>query len=91
MDQAQVTVELAYYPPYHSQYNPIERVWRVLEQHWNGRLLDSCQTMLRFAQTMTFRGRPPQVHWLRKIYYPGVRLTQQQMAQLEPRFERLPG
>ncbi|CAM3064545.1 ISAzo13 family transposase [Filibacter tadaridae] len=31
-----VTVILAYYPPYHSKYNPIERVWGCLEQHWNG-------------------------------------------------------
>jgi hypothetical protein len=29
---------LAYYPSYHSKYNPIERVWGVLEQHWNGSL-----------------------------------------------------
>ena len=25
-----VSLELAYYPPYHSKYNPIERVWGVL-------------------------------------------------------------
>ena len=91
VDQAQVTVELVYYPPYHSKYNPIGRVWGVLEKHWNGSLLDSCQTVLRFAQTMTFRGRAPLVRWLSKVYHTGVRLTQQQMVQLEPRFERLPG
>jgi hypothetical protein len=27
----QVTVQLAYYPPYHSKYNPIERCWGILE------------------------------------------------------------
>ncbi|MDQ1272482.1 MAG: ISAzo13 family transposase, partial [Planctomycetota bacterium] len=26
-----VCVQLAYYPPYHSKYNPIERVFGVLE------------------------------------------------------------
>jgi hypothetical protein len=26
-DRTQLTVRLAYYPPYHSKYNPIERVW----------------------------------------------------------------
>lgn len=90
VDQAQVTVELAYYPPYHSKYNPIERVWGVLEKHWNGSLLDSCQTVLRFAQTMTFRGRPPLVQWVRQVYHTGVRLTQRQMACLETRLERCP-
>jgi transposase len=29
-------VQLAYYPPYHSKYNPIERVFGVLENYWNG-------------------------------------------------------
>lgn len=90
-DRFQVTVELAYYPPYHSKYNPIERVWGVLEKHWNGSLLDSCQAVLQFAQTMTFRGRLPSVQWLKQVYQTGVRLTQKQMAQLEHRFERLPG
>jgi hypothetical protein len=29
--QAQrLTIELAYYPPYHSKYNPIERCWGIL-------------------------------------------------------------
>jgi transposase len=90
-DRCQVSVLLAYYPPYHSQYNPIERVWGVLEKHWNGSLLDSCQTVLQFAQTMTFRGRRPLVQWLKTVYHTGVRLSPKQMAQLEHRFERLPG
>jgi transposase len=91
VDHFQVTVDLAYYPPYHSKYNPIERVWGVLEQHWNGSLLDSCQTVLQFAQSMTFRGHQPIVQWLKKVYHTGVKLTHKQMAQLEQRFERLPG
>jgi transposase len=36
-----LTVRLVYYPPYHSKYNAIERCWGILEQHWNGSLLDS--------------------------------------------------
>jgi hypothetical protein len=91
VDHFQVTVDLAYYPPYHSKYNPIERVWGVLEKHWNGTLLDSCHTVLRFAQNMAFRGQHPTVQWVTSIYTTGVRLTQKQMAQLEHRFERLSG
>ncbi len=44
VQQYQVTVRLAYYPPYHSKYNPIERCWGILEHHWNGSLLDSIDT-----------------------------------------------
>ncbi|MFL6186109.1 MAG: ISAzo13-like element transposase-related protein, partial [Actinomycetes bacterium] len=36
--QFHLTVRLAYYPPYHSKYNPVERCWGILEQHWNGAL-----------------------------------------------------
>lgn len=49
VDTFQITVQLAYYPPYHSKYNPIERVWGVLEKHWNGSLLDTMDTVLKFA------------------------------------------
>ena len=40
-DRANITIELAYYPPYHSKYNPVERLWGVLENHWRGELLTS--------------------------------------------------
>ncbi len=41
-----LVVQLAYYPPYHSKYNPIERCWGVLEMHWNGSLLDSTEAVV---------------------------------------------
>jgi transposase len=82
-------VDLAYYPPYHSKYNPIERVWGALEQHWNGSLLDSCQTVLKFAQTMRYKGQQPVIQYVQKVYHTGVRLTQPAMAELEKRFLRL--
>ena len=50
----QLTVELVYYPPYHSKYNPIERCWGVLEVYWNGELLDSEEAVLGFAANMTY-------------------------------------
>lgn len=90
-DQTQLTLELAYYPPYHSKYNPIERVWGVLEQHWNGSLLDTVETVLNFAQSMTWRGVHPTVQRVRKVYNTGVRLTQKAMRLLEQRFDRLDG
>jgi len=89
-DTFQLNVQLAYYPPYPSKYNPIERVWGGLEQHWNGSLLDTVDTALNFARTLVWRGRHPVVHLLTKTYQAGVRLTQQAMQQLEQRLDRLP-
>ena len=91
VDEFLIPVHLAYYPPSHSKYNPIERVWGVLEQHWNGTLLDTCQTVLKFAQTMTYKGQRPVVKFLKKVYCTGVSLTQKEMAKLETRFDRLQG
>jgi transposase len=48
-------IQLLYYPPYHSKYNPIERCWGILEQHWNGTKLTDAQTMFQWAKTMTWK------------------------------------
>lgn len=90
-DATGLTVELAYYPPYHSKYNPIERLWGVLEQHWNGSLLESVETVLGFARTMRWKGQQAVVQLVERTYETGVRLSQKAMAVLEERFERLPG
>lgn len=90
-DQLQLNIQLAYYPPYHSKYNPVERFWGHLEQHWNGDLLDSLDTVLRFAKTMTWHQQHPIVTLVHKVYHKGVKLAQSAMTLLEQRFERLPG
>ena len=90
VDQTGLIVQLAYYPPYHSKYNPIERCWGVLEQHWNGNLLDELQVALDFIESMTWRGVHPVVMAATKIYHTGVTLSQQAMKALEKRLDRDP-
>jgi hypothetical protein len=86
-----VDIELAYYPPYHSKYNPIERCWGALEGHWNGDILDTLDTVVRFTQTMTWKGKSPVVELVTKIYQIGVKLTKQAMQSLEVQVKRLSG
>ena len=88
VDHFQLSVQLACYPPYHSKYNPIERVWGFLEQHWNGSLLDSVKTILNFACSFSFRTVTPVVQLVSKTYHTGVKLTQAQMQHLEKRLQR---
>lgn len=90
-DTFQLTMHLAYYPPYHSKYNPIERAWGILELHWNGSILDSIDTVLRFAKTMTWNGCHPAVRLVDKLYHSGVRLSSKAMQRLEQRFLRFNG
>ena len=84
-------VHLAYYPPYHSKYNPIERCWGVLEMHWNGSLLDSVKAVVGFAESMTWKGKHPVVSVVETAYATGVRLKPEEMKALEARVVRLPG
>lgn len=86
----QLHIRLAYYPPYHSKYNPIERTWAILEHHWNGAILDEVQTALNFAQTMTWKGKHPVVKLINNDYPIGVKLTKTQMAEVESQIQRLP-
>lgn len=87
---ARLDVDLAYYPPYHSKYNPIERCWGILELHWNGALLDSVEAVLGYAETMTWRGGHPEVVLVETQYNTGARLSPKEMEALESQVERLP-
>jgi transposase len=88
--QYRITIRLAYYPPYHSKYNPIERCWGVLEGHWNGSLLDSVNAVIQYASSMTWKGASPVVELVSTVYQTGVKLTKQAMNALETQFDRLP-
>ena len=86
-----LVVQLAYYPPYHSKYNPIERCFGILEMHWNGSLLDSIEAVVGFARTMTWKGKHPVVSVVETTYHKGVRLKPKEMKALESDVVRLAG
>jgi transposase len=87
---AHLTIRLAYYPPYHSKYNPIERCWGILEHHWNGALLDSLEAVIQYARTMTWKGKHPLVTLVTTTYQTGVKLTKKAMQAVETQLQRLP-
>lgn len=86
-----IKVVLAYYPPYHSKYNPIERVWGALEQHWNGDILDSEETVVEFAKTMTWNKENPNVTVVSEIYDTGKKLNKKTMDIYESVINRMKG
>jgi transposase len=91
VQQYGISVRLVYYPPYHSKYNAIERCWGILENHWNGAILDSVEAVLNFTTSMTWNGIHPVVELVTTIYHTGVRLSQAAMAAIEAQIARLPG
>jgi hypothetical protein len=83
-------IQLLYYPPYHSTYNPIERCWGILELHWNGTKLVDVETMLAWAKSMTWKGIDPMVELSQKGYQKAVTLSKWAMRKVEARLERHP-
>ena len=81
VDYTSKSIQLLYYPPYHSKYNPIERCWSILEEHWNGAKmgkeydLERDKTGGQHCQT---------------VYQKGISLSKKAMLAIEARLERNP-
>jgi hypothetical protein len=90
VEQHHINVRLAYYPPYHSKYNPVERCWGSLERHWNGALLDTVEAVVGYAKSMTWKQEHPVVRLVTQAYESGVRLSKQAMKAVESKLSRLP-
>ena len=82
-DSIRKPIQLLYYPPYHSKYNPIERCWGILELHWNGTLLSSVDVMAKWAKSMLWKGVNPIVEVSTVIYEKGISLTKAAMRAIE--------
>lgn len=89
--QEDITIQLAYYPPYHSKYNPIERVFGVLEKYWNGDPLRTVEKALGLAEGMTYKGVHPVAELVTKTYAKGIKLSSQMRHLYEQALCRLPG
>lgn len=87
-DWSGLEIQLVYYPPYHSKYNPIERCWSALERKWNGELLNCLEVVLQCARRMTWKGRHPTVRCLEGEYPNGVRVAAKEMKLYEARLQR---
>ena len=90
VDRIGKSLQLLYFPPYHSKYNPIERCWGILEQHWNGAQLTDVDTMLAWAQSMTWKGQQPIIVLNTSTYPKGIALTKKAMVPIEERLQRHP-
>ena len=86
-----IAVQLAYYPPYHSKYNPVERSWGVLENHWRGQILGSIEKAVGLARSMTYAGVKPVVKLVRKVYQSGVKVASDEMKSIEGKLKRKAG
>lgn len=78
-----IRIRLIYYPPYHSKYNPIERCWAVLEKYWNGAILDSVETAVKWAANMKWKGISPIVNLITKKYEKKITVSKDELKQYQ--------
>jgi hypothetical protein len=90
VDMINKPIQLRYYPPYHSKYNPSERCWGIVELQWNGTQLTDAETMLEWAKRMTWKGLHPVVEVSRQVYQKGIRLGKAAIEAVEARLKRDP-
>ena len=74
---------MVYYPPYHSKYNPIERIWARLEKMWNGMLLTSWKTCYKVMERLTWKKGKSKVKCITKKYEKGITYSKEVMSQHE--------
>jgi hypothetical protein len=83
-------IQMVYYPPYHSKYNPVERAWAALENYWKPLILDSVDNAIKIAGQMTWKGMNPIINFIDKIYPTGVTLSSDDFNELQPFIYRNP-
>ena len=79
-----LTVTVSHYPPGASKWNPIEhRLFSEISKNWAGTPLDSFETALKYIRTTkTKTGLRVSAHLKQGAYQKGIKITDQQMAEL---------
>ena len=85
-----LVIHLLYYPPYHSKYNPIERVWAAVEQYWNGTTLNSVDKVINTLHNVKWKNRNLSALLLDKVYQKGITIPKKEMEKFEAFLIRKP-
>jgi hypothetical protein len=85
-----ITIKPDHYHPCHSKYNPVERVWSIYEKHICGDVMDSVETTIKFAESMTYNGKAPFVELTEQLYNTGVKVGKEAMGKYNKFVERMP-
>ena len=88
-DIYKIKIVLAYYPPYHSKYNPVERLWARLENIWNGSILDSVETCIKFMKNLTWKSKSSNVKLVEKEYETGIKESKITLDKFEKYITRI--
>ena len=83
-----LNIHLIYYPPYHSKYNPVERVWAAVEQYWNGTILSTVDKVINTLHNVKWKNINLKAVLMDKDYQKGITLCDKEMAKFEEMISR---
>lgn len=75
-----IIIKLVYYPPYHSKYNKIERLWARIQICWNKVILDNLDKMIDCLGKITWCGIKCKARLIKDKYEKGTVVT---MSEIE--------
>mgnify|MGYP002519675252 CR=1 FL=1 len=78
-----ISIELVYYPPYHSKYNPIERYWARLQLSWSGLIINTVDKLIETINKVKWKGVYTQATLVNKEYKRGISIDKEKIRILE--------
>lgn len=81
-----IHIQLVYYPPYHSKYNPIEHFWGVLQNHWSGLIIDDLDKLVGAINSCTWNNIQAKCFLRTKKYEKGKKVDKTELEQIEKKF-----
>ena len=85
-------IELVYYPPYHSKYNKIERVWAHIQMEWRRITIDSLELLIDCLNKMKWKGINIEGNLSMDKYEKGIKVSDYEMeTEINPHIIREEG
>ena len=86
MKDYNIHIQLVYYPPYHSKYNPVEHFWGVLQNHWSGLIIDTLEKLVGSINSCTWDGIQAQCFLRTKEYKKGSKVNKKELEEIEKKY-----
>ena len=85
-------IQLVYYPPYHSKYNKIERVWAHIQMEWRRITIDSLDLLIDCLNKMKWKGIDIKGNLSMNKYEKGIKVSDYEMeTEINPHIIREEG
>lgn len=77
-----ITIELVYYPPYHSKYNKIEHFWGILQKTWSKLIINTFDKLIGAINGTKYNKINATGHLKTDIYEKGKKINENELEEL---------